>query len=108
MLSRGAEPLITPVRRWVCPNCVATHVTYEARPHTPFHPCRGLKGLTAPYVPDGTKAKVEARDRDDYVGGEMVQTNGEGRPVMAIVTTRDDGQDCAVLAPCATASAERD
>jgi hypothetical protein len=53
-------------------------------------------------VPDGTRCKVEAAEREDYVGKEMVQTDGEGRPVMSVVTTRDDGQDCAVLAPCAT------
>ena len=101
-MSPHADPVILRAeRRWECPNCTATHVTHEQLPHTPFHPCRGLKGLTAPFIPAGTKAKVEARDRDDYVNGEMVQVNGEGRPVMSIVTTRDDGQDCAVLAPAA-------
>ena len=78
---------------WCCPNCDASHVTREARPHTPFHPCRGLRGLTAPYVPAGTKAKVEAVERGDYVGKDHVQTDGEGRPVMAVVTTRDDGEE---------------
>jgi hypothetical protein len=34
----------------------------------------------------------------------MVQTDAEGRPVMAVVTTRDEGEDVAVLAPCVTAS----
>ncbi len=52
------------------------------------------------------RCKVEARDREDYVGHELVQTDGEGRPVMSVVTTRDDGQDCAVYAPCASAKAE--
>jgi hypothetical protein len=100
--------LLTPEHRWECPNCIATHVTHEARPHTPFHTCRGLRGLTAPYVPAGTRAKVETVERGDYVGRERVQTDGDGRPVMAVVTTRDDGQDCAVLAPTATASARED
>src|SRR5262245_4951025 len=90
-----------PERRWDCPNCDATHVSRETRPHTPFHPCKGLRGLSAPYVAAGPRAKVEAVERGDYVGRETVQTDGEGRPVMAIVTTRDDGQDCAVLAPTA-------
>jgi hypothetical protein len=54
-------------------------------------------------VPAGTKCKVTQRDREDYVGGELVQTDGEGKPLMAVVTTRDDGEDCAVYAPCATA-----
>lgn len=86
---------------WECPNCPLKEVTREAAVHTRFHNCRGLKGLSAPMVPAGTKCKVEAKDREDYVGKELVQTDGEGRPVMSIVTTRDDGTDCAVLAPCA-------
>lgn len=90
-------------RRWECPNCTATDVT-PANVGNRFHTCPGLKGLTAPLIPAGTRAKVEARERDDYVGADMVQTDGEGRPVMSVVTTRDDGTDCAALAPCATAS----
>jgi hypothetical protein len=92
-------------RRWECPNCGTTAVTRQGEPNR-FHMCRGLRGLTAPLVPAGTKAKVEVRDRDDYVGSEVVQTDGEGRPVMSVVTTRDDGQDVAVYAPCATARIE--
>lgn len=95
-------PLLIREHRWECPNCAATDVTHEAEPHTRFHACRGLKGLTAPMVPAGTRCKVEALDREDYVRGELVQTDGDGRPVMAIETTRDDGNDIAVLAPCAT------
>lgn len=102
------EVLLSPERRWECPNCTATHITHETRPHTPFHRCRGLRGLVAPYVTAGTKAKVETVERGDYVAGEQVQADGEGRPVLAVVTTRDDGQDCAVLAPTATASARED
>lgn len=100
--------LLTPERRWECPNCTTVAVTHEARPHTPFHPCRGLHGLTAPFVAAGVKAKVAVVERGDYVGREKVQTDSDGRPVMAVVTTRDDGQDCAVLAPTATASARED
>ena len=95
---------LTPEYRWSCPNCTATDVTYEPRPHTRFHACRGLKGLSAPMVPAGSDCKVEAVERGDYVGRELVTADGEGRPVMSIVTTRADGSnDCAVLAPCATA-----
>ncbi len=99
-----AIPILGIEHHWVCPNCDATHVTREARPHTPFHLCGGLKGLTAPFVPENTKCKVEAQEREDYVGKELVQTDDEGRPVAAVVTTRDEGQDCAVLAPTARAS----
>jgi hypothetical protein len=95
---------LTPEQHWTCPNCVRTHITREARPHTPFHNCRGLRGLSAPFVPESMDCKVESREREDYVGRELVTTDGEARPVMSIVTTRADGSnDCAVLAPCAGA-----
>jgi hypothetical protein len=57
-------------------------------------------------VPAGTRCKVEAVTRGDHVGAERVQTDGDGRPVQAVVTTRDDGVDCAVLAPTAVATRE--
>jgi hypothetical protein len=88
-------------RRWECPNCDHTDVTREAQPHTRFHNCPGLAGLSAPMVPAGTRCKVEAIERGDYVRGELVQTDGNGRPVMSVVTTRDDGNDVAVYAPTA-------
>ena len=97
-------PLLGVERRWECPNCSLTDVTREPQVHTRYHACRGLRGLTAPMVPAGTSAKVEAVDRGDYVGADTVTTDGEGRPVMSIVTTRDDGQDCMVFAPAATAA----
>jgi len=54
-------------------------------------------------VPAGTRCKVETHDREDYVGKDVVQTIPEtGRPVMAVTVTRDDGEDRAVYAPCAT------
>lgn len=95
-------PLLTSEHRWECVNCDFTDVTRQVEPHTRFHPCRGLRGLNAPMVPAGTRCKVEALDREDYVGGELVQTDGEGRPVMSVQTTRDDGTDLAVYAPTAT------
>lgn len=94
-------PFLNVERRWECPNCDLQDVTREAGVTSRFHSCRGLKGLSAPMQPAGTKAKVAAVVREDYVGRELVQTDGEGRPVMSIVTTRDDGQDCVVLAPAA-------
>ena len=99
-------PLLAAEQRWVCPNCTLEQVTREVEPHTRFHACAGLRGLTAPMVPAGMRCKVEAVERGDYVGREMVQTDGDGRPVMAVLTTRDEGTDVAVLAPCATARRE--
>lgn len=95
--------LAPPVQRWECPNCDLREATREAQPHTRFHACRGLKGLTAPMVPAGTRCKVEAVERQDYLRGELATLDGEGRPVMSVVTMRDDGSDAAVFAPCATA-----
>jgi hypothetical protein len=60
-----------------------------------------MYGLTAPMVPAGTKCKIEAVEREDFVGDEVVQRDGRGRPVMALITTRDDGQDATVYAPLA-------
>lgn len=97
---------LTRESHWVCPNCDFTDVTRRPEIHTQFHNCRGLRGLWAPMVPAGTRCKVEARDRDDYTNGDLCQTDGEDRVVMSVVTTRDDGQDCAVYAPCATATQE--
>lgn len=94
-------PILQPEQRWECPNCTSTEVTHESQPHSRFHACRGLKGLTAPMVPAGTKCKVEALVREDYVGREDITYDGDNRPVMAVQTTREDGNDVAVFAPCA-------
>jgi hypothetical protein len=96
-------PILNPEQRWACPNCPAEGVTHEAAPHTRFHTCAGLKGLTAPMVPAGIRCKVVAHEREDYIAGDDVQTDAEGRPVMSVVTTRDDGEDVTVYAPCARA-----
>ena len=100
-------PLLHRTIHWSCPNCTTRDVTTEVEPHTRFHACRGLRGLTSPLVEDGVRCAVTAVDREDYVGGESVQRDGEGRPVMAVVTTRDDGQDRAVFAPTATLTGHR-
>lgn len=92
--------LLSTERRWYCPNCSLEQATFEARPHSRFHVCPGLRGLTAPMLPAGTRAKVEAKEREDYVGLEDVQLDPErGRPVMSVVTTRDEGQDTIAFAP---------
>ena len=105
----GGVQLTAPERWWECPNCDQTAVTRELIVGNTYHNCKGLLGLSAPMVPAGTRAKVEAREREDYVNGEVVQTvdvDGKARPIMSIVTTRDDGQDCTVLAPQARATSE--
>jgi len=98
-------PLLTTDRLWTCPNCTMRARTTRPDAPIPYHACRGLNGLTAPLVPEGTRCKVEAVERADYVAGDLVQTDVDGRPYMSVITTRDDGQDCAVFAPTATGSA---
>lgn len=102
----SSRPLLLepPLSRWACPNCVATDVTRQAQPHTRYHCCAGLAGLLAPMVPAGQRCKVEAVERQDYIGSEMVRLDDNGRPVMAAVVTRDEGTDVTVYAPCATAT----
>lgn len=98
-------PILDPIRHWYCPNCHLEDTTKEARPHMRMHTCPKLRMLSAPMLAKGTAAKVEAHDREDYIGKEMVQKDASGRPIMSIVTTRDEGQDCMVFAPTATAHA---
>lgn len=99
-------PILQPAtHHWHCPNCGLRQVTHEVRPHVRMHTCPKMGMLTAPMIPDGVKAKVTRRDREDYVGNEMVQKDENGRPIMSIVTERDDGTDVIVFAPSATARA---
>ena len=95
-------PILGSETRWYCPNCKKEDVTTKSRPHTRFHACPKL-GITAPMVKSGTKAKVVAVEREDYVRSEKGLVYRDGRPIMAVVTTRDDGEDRAVFAPTASA-----
>lgn len=95
-------PLLQPVvTRWECQSCNFRDTTRETEPHTRFHACSGLGGLTAPMVREGERVKVVVNEREDYVGGEDVQL-ADGRPVMNIAIERPDGSnDLAVYAPTA-------
>lgn len=105
MSDRSRAALLESEQHWVCPNCPVTSVTHlKLRPGQSaqeMHNCAGLAGLIAPMVLEGVRCKVEAVERGDYVGDEMVRYDGNGRAVMAVRTVRDDGIDCAVLAPAA-------
>jgi len=96
-----------PIHDWYCPSCGQTDQTREAQPHTRFHVCPKLRGLTAPMVAAGVSARLVLREREDYVGRERVQLDPElGRPVMSLVTEYADGRtDAAVFAPTAVATA---
>ncbi|MGR6922559.1 hypothetical protein ACU635_50610 [[Actinomadura] parvosata] len=65
-----------------------------------------MAGLMVPLTPEGVRCDVRAVEREDYVGRELVQLDGNGRPIMAVITEREDGQDCTVYAPTAVASGE--
>lgn len=89
---------------WYCPNCKMTaRLPVPTATQTHMHVCPKLRGLIAPLLPIGIAGKVVAVEREDYVGTEDVQTDANGRPVMSVVTTRDNGQDVAVFAPTAHA-----
>lgn len=88
-------------QHWVCPHCPETARTVGA-PNR-FHTCAGLRGVLAPMVLEGVRCKIVVEERQDYVGREQVRTDGEGRPVMAVRTVRDDGEDLVVYAPTAVA-----
>lgn len=95
-------PLLVGTVLWSCPNCDLEEVTAAYIPNR-FHTCAGLRGLTAPLLRPGVKAKVEAEERADYEGREVTQHGDDDKVYMSVRTTRSDGEDLAVLAPCATA-----
>ncbi len=86
-------------QRWCCPNCDV--VAFTKPVPNRYHLCVGLKGVLAPLVPEGVNAKVEAYEREDYVGDDLVRCDAEGRPIMSVRTTRDDNEDVTVFAPTA-------
>jgi hypothetical protein len=81
---------------WHCPNC-GLRDRQPASLGTRYHVCPKLHYLNAPMVRE--HAKVQLIRRQDYVGSDTVQVDDEGRPVMAIETTRDEGTDLIVMAP---------
>lgn len=97
-------PLLHTITGWECPNCDVTDVTRGPVPNR-FHTCAGLHMLTAPLVPAGTLCKVTAEVREDYLNGEVQATGDDGKPYMAIRTTRDEGDDLAVNAGLARLAA---
>jgi hypothetical protein len=97
-------PLLHAVTRWECPNCDTADVTAPLPPGSSrFHTCPGLHGLTAPLVRAGTRCKVEAEERQDYLGPEVQARGDDGRQYMAVRTTTDDHDDLLVFAGLAHA-----
>jgi hypothetical protein len=95
-------PLLVPTHRWYCDRCSQTDVTHDVVPHFRYHTCPGWRGMSAPFILEGTKAKVTLHEPEDYVGDRMVQRDERGRPVMSITTERENGRmDTIVFAPAA-------
>jgi len=93
---------IAATRDWRCPNCGLTVRLPVSVPNR-YHPCPRLRGLTAPLVPAGVRARVYLVEREDYEGADHGRTQLDPelrRPVMSIVTERADGSnDAIVFAP---------
>lgn len=104
--------LLTPERRYECPKCGLQQVRRTAlkpgESETPMHTCRALAGAYAPIPAAGIKCDVQVIAREDYVGGELVRVDGNGRPFMAVRTVRDDGFDTHVMAPAARTVVDSD
>ena len=98
--------ILDPVHNWECPNCGAQDVTRQHLPHSRMHPCPALRGMTAPFVevlPGAQRSRLKAVVREDNVGEDGVRFDGDGRPIMAVVTERADGSnDVHVFAPTAS------
>jgi hypothetical protein len=93
--------LTPPPKRWECHHCFGEAVTPWDTPNR-FHYCPALAGITAPMVPAGSGARVFTVEREDYVGTEDVQYDGNHRPIMSVITQRPDGSnDTIVFAPTA-------
>lgn len=93
-------------QKWSCPNCDAYAVTF-AQPNR-FHNCPGLAGIMAPMVLAGSDVQVRAVEREDYVGDSIVHYDGNGRPIMSVVTERPDGSnDCIAFADTAQMDGRR-
>jgi hypothetical protein len=105
------EVLLDAETGWYCPNCPQTAVTRNTGPHTRFHACGGLHGLTAPLVPVGTRVRIRAVERADYEGDDAgnLTLGDDGRPYMSVVTEYLDGRnDCIAFAPIATLEIKND
>ena len=102
--------LLSVEKRWECPSCGDQQVTRDPKVVALGHCCKALASLSVPYVQvHGLElrkhaARHRAVEREDYISGELVQTDGHGRPVMAVNTDYADGRnDCTVYAPTARA-----
>lgn len=103
-----APVILEAVYHWWCPACKLEQAVKGPKLQpgqfsTRMHSCPKMGMLSVPMLPQGTKAKLEAKEREDYVGKDKIRKDANGRAIMSVVTTRDDGQDTTVYAPTAVA-----
>lgn len=91
-----------PVVVWMCERCPAVVRKPRDLAAQEFHNCPGMGMLSMPMVEQGVKVKVTVNEREDYINNDVVQVDGNNRPVMSVTTEREDGIDCAVYAPTAS------
>lgn len=102
----GAVLLDRPKRRMICASgCQTVQLAHDdvdapiGGGAAVLHVCAALGGIVAPLVDERLDCKISTVERGDYIGDEIVQLDTDGRPIMAVVTTRNDGEDRVVLAP---------
>lgn len=100
----GHVLLDPPAKTWVCPSCGYTEMAKGQ--DNRWHRCGKQAGVLVPLVLEGTKAKHVLLEREDYEGEQLAQRDENGRAVMSLLTIRDNGQDCTVLAPTAVIGEE--
>jgi hypothetical protein len=89
---------------YVCDDCTARMPVNPADHRIPMHNCRGRALMSLPMIREGERAEVRLVERDDYVAGEDVRTDAEGRVFMRCEVHREDGHaDVWVYAPTAYA-----
>jgi hypothetical protein len=93
---------------WECPSCGRQHVSKASlnSVQTPMHACGALAGAWVPFVQAGTKAHHRLQEREDYVGTDTPFVDANGRVIMSVYTTRDDGEDCHILASTANVNVQ--
>lgn len=103
---RDIPLLLPPWEDWYCPNCGIDERVPRLPPNAArYHTCPRLHMLTAPLLRGNVYGKVEAEERADYLGREIQETGDDGKPYMAVRTTRDEGDDLLVNAGLAQARA---
>lgn len=91
---------------YACDRCTIRARVASADTRVPMHNCPGRALMSIPLIREGERADVRLVERDDYVNGDDVRKDAEGRVFMRCEVTRADGHtDVWVYCPTAYASA---